>query len=74
MRGAFGPASVTEGSGWLELLLRDASVEELTAHGRALGADGARQAGQAVQVKALLQERSRRAGEPRRSTTSPAGC
>lgn len=63
MGGASGPAAATEGSGWLELLLRDASVEELTAHGRALGADGARQAGQAVQVKALLQERSRRAGE-----------
>ncbi|WP_374927917.1 helix-turn-helix domain-containing protein [Kytococcus sedentarius] len=53
----------TAPAAWLELLLRDASVEELTAHGRQLGPDGARQAGQAVQVKALMQERSRRAGE-----------
>ncbi|SNC63366.1 PucR C-terminal helix-turn-helix domain-containing protein [Kytococcus aerolatus] len=57
------PTTKGAGARWLELLLRGVPVEELLRHGQELGSEGARQAGQALQVKALLQERSRRAGE-----------
>ncbi len=49
--------------GWLDLLLRDAPVDALMVHGRGLGPDGSRQTVQALELKARLQERARRAGE-----------
>nr|MDP9102020.1 GAF domain-containing protein [Actinomycetota bacterium] len=49
---------------WLELLLRDASVEELEAHRRELGGPAADEAArQALQLHALLRDRSQRAAE-----------
>ncbi|MFC0359897.1 hypothetical protein ACFFHC_08865, partial [Kytococcus schroeteri] len=55
--------AVPGGEGWLSLLLRDASVAELMAHGRGLGPQGAAQTVQALEVSARLQQRARRAGE-----------
>lgn len=60
---------MTKRSSWLDLLLKDASAEELEAHRQALLADGARpaetddEARQALQLQALLRERARRATE-----------
>lgn len=48
---------------WLQLLLRDASAEELTAYGMARGGDGERQVLSALRIKAMLAQRAQRARE-----------
>ncbi|WP_410675211.1 helix-turn-helix domain-containing protein [Amycolatopsis sp. cmx-4-68] len=55
-----------DGSGWLELLVRDASAAEITAYGASLRERGVGQAADttvALQLKSLLQQRAQRAGE-----------
>lgn len=49
------------GAGWLELLLRDASVEELTAFGASRSERGPEQLVQALRIKAMLAQRAHRA-------------